>query len=223
MMTNPRTDAVKKPMSAERGVSPAPNRNWKLHPQPSSLRKAREAVGRYIYDYGELRGKKVLDPYCGTGTLVYVASEYGADAIGSDIEDWSAYLRPLGTRCSPMFFWGVDAVDAVSVYRPDIIVTDPPNPRVLVGGRYPSAYRDTGVTGAELRRYWASRIHPKNVMGRPLAVDHLVMTLRAAAATGTKLAIVNAFDPLILGALEKVFRVDELTNTYVVVWLGDAK
>src|SRR5690554_3672194 len=108
--------------------------HYKHHPQPSSPTLADQAIRA-----AGVRGLRVLDPFCGTGTIVCIAAANGAKmAIGSDIEDYTFCSRsPVYMAATSQGFgdpaiavhYGVDAFDAISLYDYDILITDPPNPR----------------------------------------------------------------------------------------------
>ena len=184
---------------------------WKLHPQPSSMAKVRRALGNI-----GLRGKVVLDPFCGTGTLLIVAREKGARVIGSDIEDWSEYLRPGSERIE--FHWGIDALDAIKKFEHDVLLTDPPNPTTIVGGRLPSAYRDTGVKGAQLSKMF--NFSERNLMGKKYKTIKVVIKLVKYELENGRTVIMNAFYPY-KKYLLPIFQMRKLHDTYYIVerWL----
>ena len=182
---------------------------WKLHPQPSSLKKAREALSRL-----DVVGKVVLDPFCGTGTLLIAAKELGAHPIGSDIEDWSANLRPGAEDIE--FHWGVDALEAVRRFEHDILFTDPPNPFELVGGRLPSAYRDTGVSGAELYKMLIGKLNERNLMGRKAKTIRALLELTEYELARGRIIVMNLFGPW-SKYFARRFIIKRLYDTYYIV------
>jgi len=180
---------------------------WKLHPQPSSMAKVRRAL-----DNIDLRGKVVLDPFCGTGTLLIVAREKGARVIGSDIEDWSEYLR-LGSE-GIEFHWGIDVLDAIKKIEHDILLTDPPNPTTIVGGRLPSAYRDTRVKGAQLLKMF--NFSERNLMGKRYKTIKVVIKLVKYELDNGRTIVINAFRPY-RKYLFPIFQMRQLHDTYYIV------
>ena len=184
--------------------------NWKLHPQPSSLRKAR-GMAKVINELYGLRGKTVLDPFCGTGTILVAVHKHGATPIGTDIENWSSILRP-GT--DPGWFkWGIDAEESAKIHNYNFLITDPPNPNKIIGGRLPSAYRDTGITGAQLRRML--KLNPNNVMGKAKALKKTRRVIDIALSKGA-IVVVNAFGPY-EKYLSKFYQLKPIFETYVEV------
>ena len=43
------------------------------------------ALMRYIFDRLELKSGKLLDPFAGSGTALFTASDYGLDAVGIEL------------------------------------------------------------------------------------------------------------------------------------------
>ena len=95
------------------------NKYYKLHPQPTSLHNCVEALKR-----ADIRDKVVLDPFCGTGTVLLAAMVCRAKkAIGSDIEDYSFCLRAdfnnpflktwLRTNTEVEIHWGIDGLESI--------------------------------------------------------------------------------------------------------------
>ena len=185
-------------MAAVPAPAQVPRRwRYKLHPQPTSLElatKAAKAAG--------LRGEVVLDPFCGTGACLVAAVRARAElAVGSDLEDWSAYLRPeLATMLacgSPRVrvLWGLDALEAVERVEHDVLFADPPNPWAVCGGCWVTVLRDLGLTFYDLRRYWLrpGRLNPGNLMGTGgRAVAYLVRLVKRELARGRRV-VLNLF------------------------------
>ena len=143
-------------------------KTFRWHPQPSSLRKSTIAAKRF-----NVRCSVVLDCFCGIGTHATASIAAGAiKYVGSDIEDYSDYLRKsiarhdqtysgFGER-SVEFRWGVDAVDAINTINHDILFIDPPNPYQIAGGSTISTLRDTGLSGSGLEKFWKERFNDNN-------------------------------------------------------------
>lgn len=180
---------------------------WKLHPQPSSLRKARTALKSFY-----LEGKTVLDPFCGTGTLLIAAKEAGARVIGSDIEDWSNYIRPEAIGIE--FHWGIDAFEAVQRFEHNVLLTDPPNPKVIVGGRLLSAYRDTGVSGSQLIKML--KLSESNLMGKKFKTIKSVIQILKYELEHERIIIINAFNPY-KKYLSPLFNIEQIFDSYYIV------
>lgn len=163
---------------------------YRLHPQQTSLRDAVIAA-----ELADLRGQVVLDPFAGTGTLVYAAVRAGARfAIGSDIEDWSEYLRPqLKEVTDYALYWRVDAKEAVERFEHNVLFTDPPNPMRVVGSAPISLVRDFHISGSELGRMFENRFSERNLMGKKwVTVTYVVRLIRYELKQGHRV-IVHAF------------------------------
>ena len=76
------------------------------------------------------RGELVLDPFCGTGSILIEAALIGCSAVGLDISPRMAFGALLNARFSGAELAGVSVADALKApLRPcaiDRIVTDPP-------------------------------------------------------------------------------------------------
>jgi len=174
--------------------------SYHYHPQPTSLSLAVKAA-----KIAGLGGQVVLDPFCGTGACLYAALRAGArKAIGTDIEDWSAYLRPevrdllthrsLVGEAPVELYWGVDALDAIRSIEHDVLFTDPPNPWDLTGGVCFSAIRETGMGFSDLRRYWRDRLSPRNLMGKGTRAVKYLLNLLAVELRQGKRIMINLFE-----------------------------
>ena len=169
-----------------------------LHPQPTSVTPALKAALK-----AGVRGEVVLDPFCGTGSLVLAAIKAGADrAIGSDIEDWSFALRPelerilssrtLNGRRKVELHWGLDARKAVRRFDHTVLFTDPPDPHDVIGGHKFSMLRElrkTGRfrTGADIRRYWKERFDERNLIGKKKrTIDYVIRLIREELQAGRR-------------------------------------
>ena len=168
---------------------------YKWHPQPTSLK-----IATIVAKKASMRGQRVLDPFCGTGACLIAAVRARAkEIVGSDLEDWSEYLRPeLRTmlECgSPVVrvYWGLDAMEAVRRFEHDILFTDPPNPWAICGGCWVTVLRDLGLTFYDLRRYWLSKLRPDNLMGKgSKAVSYLMRLVKHELDAGRRV-IINLF------------------------------
>ena len=161
---------------------------YRLHPQLTSMKDALRAA-----ELAGLEGRVVLDPFAGTGTLVYSALRAGAKfVIGSDIEDWENYLRPqLRGVDDYIMHWHLDAMDAVKYYSHEVLFTDPPNPTRVVGSAPISLVRDFHISGSELRRMFS--FDERNLMGKKwVAVTYVVRLIRYELKQGRR-AIIHAF------------------------------
>lgn len=161
---------------------------YRLHPQQTSLRDAVTAA-----ELANFRGQVVLDPFAGTGTLVYAAARAGARfAIGSDIEDWSGYLRPqLKEVTNYALYWHVDAREAVRRFEHDVLFTDPPNPARIDGSAPISLVRDFGISGPQLKNMFS--FDERNLMGKKwVTVTYVVRLIRYELKQGRRV-IVHAF------------------------------
>lgn len=163
---------------------------YRLHPQQTSLRDAMKAA-----ELADLKGRIVLDPFAGTGTLVYAAVEAGAKfVIGSDIEDWSGYLRPqLKDATNYALYWHVDAREAVMRFEHEVLFTDPPNPTRVVGSAPISLVWDFHISGSELKRMFEGKFNERNLMGRKwVTVTYVVRLIRYELEQGRRV-IIHAF------------------------------
>lgn len=172
--------------------------HYKYHPQPSSPTLADQAIRA-----AGVRGLRVLDPFCGTGTIVCIAAANGAKmAIGSDIEDYTFCSRsPVYMAATSQGFgdpaiavhYGVDAFDAISLYDYDILITDPPNPRAIVGGAPISIKEYTGMNGWELAKFWKNRFSDRNLINKKEETVSRVRDLFVQASGRGKRIIANLF------------------------------
>jgi hypothetical protein len=170
----------------------------KYHPQPSSIALVTQAI-RAV----NVRGLRVLDPFCGTGTIVCVAADNGAlKALGSDIEDYTFCSRdPVYMAATSKGFgeavievhYGIDAFEAISSYQYDIVITDPPNPWAVIGGAPISIKRDTGLNGAELARFWKPRFSDKNLIHGKETTVSAVSNLFAEVLGSGRRVVANLF------------------------------
>ncbi|KUH33927.1 hypothetical protein APY94_04135 [Thermococcus celericrescens] len=161
---------------------------YRLHPQQTSLRDALRAA-----ELAGLDGQVVLDPFAGTGTLVYAAARAGARfVVGSDIEDWSEYLRPqLSEVQNFALYWRVDAMHAVKRFEHDVLFTDPPNPARVDGSAPISLVRDFGISGSQLKSMFS--FNERNLMGREwVTVTYVVRLIRYELEQGRRV-VVHAF------------------------------
>lgn len=176
-------------------------RGFHWHPQPTSVAPARRAALK-----AGIRGEVVLDPFCGTGSLVLAAVKAGADrAIGSDIEDWGFALRPelerilssrtLDGRRKVELHWRVDAMDAIERFDHSVLFTDPPDPHDVIGGHKFSTLREirrTGLywTGADLRRFWKERLSEKNMMAKKgETIRYVISLIRRELEAGRRVVL----------------------------------
>ena len=188
---------------------------YQLHPQQTSLRDAMRAA-----ELANLRGQVVLDPFAGTGTLVYAAARANARfVIGSDIEDWSEYLRPqLKEVTNYALHWHVDAREAVRRFEHDVLFTDPPNPARIDGSAPISLVRDFGISGSQLKNMFS--FDERNIMGKKwVTVTYVVRLIRHELSEGSRV-IVHAFKDSKYGfdwgtILRRHFRVRHLFKDYV--------
>ena len=147
-----------------------------------------------------MRGQSVLDPFCGTGACLVAAVRARAkEVIGSDIEDWSKYLRPelrILLACnSPVVrvFWGIDAFEAVKRFEHDTLFTDPPNPWDISSGCWKGVWRDLGLTLYDLRRYWRGKLKPSNLIGKgKKTIAYLIRLVRWELGEGREV-VINLF------------------------------
>ena len=200
--------------------------NYKWHPQPSSLSLATKAA-----KLAGLEGKIVLDCFCGTGTLLVASVRNGAArAIGSDIEDWSLYLRKellelLKYRIYAdriVLRWGVDAFDAVKKWDHDILFCDPPSPWEILGGSQISVKRDTGVAPNELRKHWREKFSGKNWIGKEYrTIVNIVRLFRIELVNGRRV-IANLFyqnNKSLARVLVPIFALKHLVGNWYEVML----
>jgi len=169
--------------------------DYKIHPQPSSLRIATQAAKR-----AKLAGTRVLDCFCGTGTLLVAAHRAGAfHIIGSDIEDYSFCLRKelrqlMKYKLTKIeIHWHIDAFDAIERFDYDILFVDPPAPNDVLGGTKISAKRDTGLHGSEIKRFWLKRLDERNWMNKGSKTVSNVFKLLKKGLESNKRVIINLF------------------------------
>ena len=169
--------------------------NFKWHPQPSSLRISMEALR-----LADIRGSIILDPFCGTGTLLIAAvNNFCEKAIGSDIEDWSFCIRKelkkwiLNGSNKVELHWNIDAKHSIRCFEHDVLVTDPPNP-FRIGSLKPySAKEDTGLFPSELEKFWRDKLSKNNLMGKGFRTIAYVIKLVKTELESGKRVIVNLF------------------------------
>ena len=175
------------------------NKFYKLHPQPTSLRGAIETAKR-----ADIRGKVILDPFCGTGTILLACMATKAKkAIGSDIEDYSSILRAdfsnpflktwLRTSTEVELHWHIDAIESIRKFEHDVLFTNPPSPIALLGGTCISVVRDIGLHGSQIHKYWSERVSKQNLMGKGQRTIAYVIKLVKTELSNDKRVIVNLF------------------------------
>jgi 16S rRNA G966 N2-methylase RsmD len=174
-------------------------KNFKFHPQPSSLRKSTIVAKKF-----NMRGKKVLDCFCGTGTHGVAAISCGAiQFIGTDIEDYSFCLRKDIARFNHNhktfgekavhFEWGKEALKSISEYEFDILFVDPPNPFQVAGGTTLSMVRDTGMSGSKLTKFWNERFSEFNLINKKQKTIDYVIDLFNKVLNNDKKIVANLF------------------------------
>ena len=169
--------------------------NYKWHPQPSSIPISTRAL-----KVADVSDSIVLDPFCGTGTLLIAAvTNHAEKAIGSDIEDWSFCIRPqiknwiLSGSNKIELHWNVDAMDAIKQFKHDILVTNPPHPFRIGCGKTYSAKRDTGMYTGQLEKYWRHKLNKNNLMGKGTKTIAYVLRLVKIELEEGKRVIINLF------------------------------
>jgi len=207
------------------------NKFYKLHPQPTSLKKAIETAKR-----ANIRGKVILDPFCGTGTILLACMVARAKkAIGSDIEDYNDILRAdfgnpflktwLRTDTEVELHWHIDALESIHKFEHDVLFTDPPNPVALLGGTQISVVRDIGLHGSQIRKFWSERLSKQNLMGKGQRTVAYVIKLVKTELENDKRVIVNLFrhgNFSYKRVFEKVFKIKHLyANWFEVIGLKD--
>jgi len=175
------------------------NKYYKLHPQPTSLRNCLEALKRV-----DIHDKVVLDPFCGTGTVLIASMVCKAKkAIGSDIEDYSICLRAdfnnpllktyLRTNTEVEIHWKIDALESIQKFEHDVLVTDPPSPVAILGGTQISVKRDLNMHGNEIHKFWQQRLSPQNLMGKRQRTIAYVLKLAKIELGKGRRVIMNLF------------------------------
>jgi len=169
--------------------------NYKWHPQPSSLSISMKAL-----KLADIRGSIILDPFCGTGTLLVAAVNNNAEkAIGSDIEDWSFCIRKelkkwiLNGNNKIELHWNIDAMHSISIFKHDVLVTNPPHPYKIGCAKAYSAKRDIGLYVGQLEKFWRDRLSKNNLMGKGFRTIAYVIKLVKTELRSGKRVIVNLF------------------------------
>jgi len=154
------------------------------------LRNAVEAAIK-----ANIKGTRVHDCFCGTGTLLVAAIKAGANyAIGSDIEDYSVCIRKeLQELKNVELHWGIDAFDAIKKFDYDVLFIDPPSPNSVLGGTRISVVRDIGLHGHQIRKFWKERFSPRNWIGKGSICIGNVFRVISFGLESDKRVIANLF------------------------------
>lgn len=84
---------------------------------------------------GDIKGRKILDLYCGTGTIGITLARDAKEVLGIELVDEAVQAARENARLNNIdncqFFVG-DASEALSSIgmRPDIVIVDPPRPGI---------------------------------------------------------------------------------------------
>lgn len=175
-------------------------KTYKFHPQPSSRDKCTRAA--IAFDF---HNQSVLDCFCGCGTHGLAAIQAGVISFrGTDIENYSEYLRKDIARFDSdyttfdgskaiSFHWGIDAFESIKTYEHDILFIDPPNPYQIAGGTLLSTLRDTGLSGNEISKMWASRFNDSNwIKKKDATIENVVRLVETDLNAGNKV-LANLF------------------------------
>ncbi len=181
----------------QRGVHP--KFKYLYHPQICAI-----STGIIGAKAAKLKGKRVLDCFCGTGTLLYAAAFVGASKIiGGDIEDYTEYLHKE-VKSRALSSLNDDHVLEIIYNKPaheiikecdfDILFTDPPNPRCILGNSNIRVPRDIGMTGNKIKKMWEDKISPDNLMGKGEITIKYVNNVFRESLLMEKKVFVNMFE-----------------------------
>ena len=170
-----------------------------LHPQSCS-----KSIMRDVFKKVDIQDKVILDPFCGTGTTILTALEKNPRLlIGTDIQpDFMDVLRYelkgiIKTRKfseDPIIMeYGIDAKESARKYDFDILITDPPNPFMILGFSNIRHPRDLHMTGNEVKEYWESRLVSGNLINKREETIRYVKELFSDVLLRDKRIIGNMF------------------------------
>ena len=160
---------------------------------------------REVFDKVDITGKTVLDPFCGTGTTILTAIERNPlKVIGTDIQPDFSEVRynKLKSICSSKTFfdnsvimeYGIDANDSVDKYPFDLLVTDPPNPFMILGFSNARHPRDLHMSGKEIKEYWEPRLVEGNLINKgDTTVNYVISLFSKIIKRGGSEIIANLF------------------------------
>ena len=173
--------------------------NHLLHPQACSL-----SIMNGVFEKIDVQDKKIIDPFCGTGTTILAGLQKNPQLlIGTDIQpDFSETTRYqltgiLNTRSFSedriIIEYGIDARSAITKYPFDMMVTDPPNPFMILGYSNIRHPRDLHMSGNEVKKYWESRLVQGNIINKQDETIKYVRELFDTVLSQKKELIANLF------------------------------
>jgi len=157
-----------------------------------------------VFDKINVHDKTIIDPFCGTGTTILAGLEKNPKLlIGTDIQpDFSETTRYqltgiLNTRSFSedriLIEYGIDAKEAIKKYPFDMMITDPPNPFMILGWSNMRHPRDLHMTGNEVKKYWESRLVEGNIINKQTETIQYVTELFDIVLSQKKELIANLF------------------------------
>jgi hypothetical protein len=176
--------------------------------------------------------KIILDPMCGTGTTLVVGMQYNVKRIiGTDIQpDFKEVKRKeLVFNLNPIVFieYGVDAKTSIQLNEYDILITDPPNPFMILGYSNIRHPRDLHMSGKEVNDYWKPRLVKNNYIGKKDDTIKYVKELFTYALINRKRVIANMFSTKsgkwsYLKEFESIFGMTNIYGQWYELQLKDA-
>jgi len=173
--------------------------NHLLHPQHCSL-----SIMNRVFDKIDVQNKMIIDPFCGTGTTILAGLEKNPKLlIGTDIQpDFAHTLRYqlVGIMNTRSFSedriaieYGIDAKESLAKYDYEMVITDPPNPFMILGYSNIRHPRDLHMSGNEVKKYWEPRLVKDNLINKQNETIQYVKELFDDILSKKKELIVNLF------------------------------
>ena len=174
--------------------------NYLLHPQSCSV-----SIMEQVYKRIDVANRIVIDPFCGTGTTLLAGLTRNPKLIiGTDIQpDFSETTRHqlvgiINTRSFSedriILEYGIDAKCAIKKYNFDMVITDPPNPFMILGYSNIRHPRDLHMTGNEVKKYWEPRLVSENLINKQDKTINYVKELFDEILSKNKGLIANLFE-----------------------------
>jgi DNA modification methylase len=125
----------------------------------------------------DINEKVIIDPFCGTGTTILASLEKNPKLlIGTDIQpdfidviryELKGIIKTKQFSSDPLIIeYGIDAKASIRKYDFDIMITDPPNPFMIVGFTNARMPRDLHMSGNEIKNHWKPKLVKGNLINK---------------------------------------------------------